>query len=214
MKLLICIFLSVAMIGCRQSTKIPDNFDYGETENGVYRNAYFGFEISIPGKWAVQSKEEMKKIRETGQKVIEKTNKDLASKIRPGDIGNTMLFAAYKIKTDSVSVEFNPSIIIIAENLEMMTGIKKGTDYLSNVRKLMLESGMGYQVAPVFTSEKIGDKEFDRLKISKNVGETMDIKQYYYVTLEKGFALSFVASFDTDQQKEELMDILNGIKFK
>jgi len=34
-----------------QQPKIPDDFDYGRIEDGVYKNDYFNMKVSLPAAW-------------------------------------------------------------------------------------------------------------------------------------------------------------------
>jgi hypothetical protein len=201
-------------LSCRQSQKIPENFDYGKTENGVYTNKYFDMEVPVPDKWVVQNKEQTEALIQKDNEAIEKSNKELTPQIKTGKVRSATLLAVFKNRTDSLTSEFNASILIRAENLGTIPGIKTGVDYLAQVEKLMRKARMGYQITPGFTSKKIGGKEFDVLRVTRNEGEVRDIKQLYHATIDKGFALAIIISFDTDQQAEELHDILHNIKFR
>jgi len=111
-----------------------------------------------------------------------------------------------------VTDKFNSSFIILSENLGGMP-IKKGSDYLAHAKEIMQQSNMSYQFAPDYSTEKIGNKEFDRMDVSLN-GQTGNVQQSYYSVIDKDFALSIIISYGDDQQKAELKNIIDKIKFK
>jgi hypothetical protein len=91
--------------------------------------------------------------------------------------------------------------------------IKKGSDYLAHAKEIMQQSNMSYQFAPDYSTEKIGNKEFDRMDVSLN-GQTENVQQSYYSIIDKDFALSIIISYGDDQQKAELKNIITKIKFR
>src|SRR5215510_2148043 len=162
MRLFFIAVLLFVMAGCKQQ---PKNFDYGKIENGLYTNNYFDFEIPVPANWAVQNKEQVQQLQKTGEDVISGNNKELGAKIKAADIRTALLLTVFKNKTDAVTDKFNSSFIILSENLGGMP-IKKGSDYLAHAKQIMQQSSMSYQFAPEYASEKIGNREFDRMDVS------------------------------------------------
>ncbi len=206
------LLLLFAILSCKQSSKIAENFDYGKIENGVYSNNYFDFEIPVPEKWVVQNKEQVKQMQKQGEDLIAEKDKELAKKIRAGDISTAILLTVFKNRIDTVVVnEYNSSFVILAENLGTMSGINKGDDYLAHAKTFLQQSG--YKFPSGFYSEKIGNKKFDGMDVSMNSKGT-EVKQSYYSTISKNFALSIIISFVTDEQERELKNVLNRIKFK
>lgn len=201
------------LIGCKDSGKIPDNFDYGKTENGVYRNDFFKFQVPVPADWSIQNKEQTEEIRKRGRQMMEDANKDFADKISASDVRSATLLTVFKYPVDSAAMEFNPSFMIVSENMAGAKGIKRGQDYLEQAKKLMFQSNMGYRVTPGFTKEKIDNREFDVMETVNNYGGQEDVKQLYYATIDKGFALVTIISFATEEQEAELKKTLGQIKF-
>jgi len=213
LKLLSSFLLALAIIGCKDSGKIPDNFDYGKTENGIYRNNYFNFQVPVPTDWSIQNKEQTEEIRKRGRKVMEEANKDFAEKINANDIRSATLLTVFKFPVDSAAAEFNPSFMMVAENLAGSNTVKSGEDYLEQAKSLMLQSNMGYKITPGFTKEKIGKREFHVMETANNYGGTEDVRQLYYATIDKGFALATIISFTSKEQEDELKKMIHQLKF-
>jgi len=194
--------------GCKQT---PKNFDYGKIENGVYRNNYFDFEIPVPANWVVQNREQVQELQKTGEELIAAGNKELGAKVKAAEITTAILLTVFKNKTDAATDKFNSSFIILVENLGGMP-IKKGSEYLAHTKEIMQQSNMSYQFSPDYSTEKIGNKEFDRMDVSLD-GQPEKVRQSYYSMIGKDFALSIIISYVNDQQKAELKDIISKIKF-
>ena len=212
MKAFASLYLVIFFFACRQSPKIPDDFDYGKIEEGIYKNDYFNMKVSLPSTWEIQSKDQMANLMKEGEKVLEKKNKELSSKLKANQVSTALLLIMFKNKTDSVIGQFNPSFMIIAENLGRMSGIKTSVDYLDQLKKTLKQTGIN-QISPEYTTRNIGGKDFDVLKATKNDGEVMDIKFVYSVSIQKGFALTILTTFATEEQEDEIMDVLHKITF-
>lgn len=206
--------LAMILISCNDSNKIPENFDYGKVENGVYKNNFFDFDLPIPADWHVESKEQMAQIGEEGRKIVAEHNKELAEKIKADEISSATLLSVFKYRDDTVTGQFNPSFGMIAENLGKVSGVRNGKDYLEKVKALMEKSGIPYHFAPDFTTEKLGNKDFTLMELTAKYKGDVDVNQLYYCCVEKKFAISLIASFGNDEQKKELLRILSNIHFK
>jgi hypothetical protein len=213
MKAFIFLCIGIFLFACRQQPEIPDDFDYGRIEDGVYKNDYFNMKVSLPSTWEIQSKDQMANLVNEGEKIIEKKNKGFSSKLKANQISTALLLIMFKNKRDSVVGQFNPSFMIIAENLGRISGIKTGVDYLDHLKKTLQQTGINYQVSPGYNTRNIGGKDFDVLKATQNVGEVMDVKTLYSVAIDKGFALTIITIFATDEQEDEITDVLHKITF-
>ena len=205
-------FFAVVLLGIAGCKQQPKNFDYGKIENGVYANSYFDFEIPVPSNWAVQNKEQVQQLQKNGEELVSGNNKELGAKIKAADVRTAMLLTVFKNKTDTVTDKFNSSFIILSENLGGMP-VKKGSDYLAHAKEIMQQSNMSYQFAPDYSTEKIGNKEFDRMDVALN-GQPENVRQSYYSIIDRNFALSIIISYGDDEQKAELKNIINKIKFR
>ena len=204
---------AIILTGCNDSNKIPENFDYGKVENGIYKNSFFDFELPIPADWNVQSKEQMEQIGEEGRKIISEHNKELAEKIKASEVTSATLLSVFKYRDDTITGQFNPSFGIIAENLGR-SGVRTAKGYLEQAKALMERSGITYHFAPEFTTQRLGNKDFTLMELTARYKGDIDVDQLYYCCVEKKFAISLIASFGNDEQKGEPLKILSNIHFK
>jgi len=210
MRIFLFSLLIFTLVRCKEAEK---NFDYGKIENGVYTNDYFDFNIPVPQNWDVRNDEQVQQLQKKGSGLISGNNKELEAKIDEADVNTVVLLTVFKNKEDTTAVKFNPSVILLCENLQGSPDIKKGKDYLDHAKYLMQQSKMPYQFTPEYFTEKVGNKEFDRMDAVLD-GQMGGIQQSYYSIIDKGYALSIIISFVDADQKIELKGIINKIKFK
>ena len=213
MKLTSFFLIALVVVGCNSQDKIPENFDYGKTENNVYRNEYFKFQVPVPADWSVQNKEQTEQIMQRGREMMEDANKEFADKISANNVRSATLLTVFKYPVDSSAAEFNPSLMMVAENIKGARGIDDGSDYLEQAKKLMLQSQMGYKVVAGFEKEKIDGREFHVMQAANSYGGMDDVKQLYYATVDKGFALVTIISYTSKEQETELKAMLHKLKF-
>ena len=188
------------------------NFDYGHVKKGVYFNDFFGFNIELPEDWVVQSKEQTENLANSGRKLVIGDNKNLKAIIEASEINTANLLIAFQYELGS-PVDYNPSIMIIAENIKNAPGIKNGSDYLYQAKRLIQQTQLKYEyLSEKFDLEKINEVEFYKMNTRVNYLD-LDIKQEYYSTVLNGFSLNFIISYISDDQKEVLISSINSLTF-
>ena len=207
MMALLCIILITS--NCKNQV---ENFDYGKVENGIYINDYFKFNIKLPTDWIIQSKEQTEYISNLGKEVIAGDDENMKAVLKASEINVANLLAAFQHELGS-AVDYNPSIMIIAENIKSSPGLKNGSDYLFHARKLMQQGQLKYDyLSNEFMKESYSNTDFYIMDANVNYMEN-EIKQKYYSTVLKGFCLNIIISYITEDQKEILLNTINSIKF-
>jgi hypothetical protein len=186
--------------------------DFGTLSSSTYSNKYFGLTVMLPEGWAVQDHQAQQKMMKLGGEMIAGGDKNLQALVKASEPQTVNLFAAFAHPVGA-PVAFNPSIVCVAERLDQLPGIKRGSDYLFHMRRA-LEAG---QVKVAFPkdvwSERLGGREFDVMFIEMTVGATT-IRQRYYVLVHKGYALGFVASASTSDEETQLKRVMESVTFK
>ncbi|MEO5789237.1 MAG: hypothetical protein ACOH2D_12095 [Gelidibacter sp.] len=203
----LCVVLLLS--SCKEENKIPENFDYGTIENGVYSNKFFNLELSYNKDWSPKSREQMTEMTEQVREFVNGDNENLKATSKASEVNFAELFAIFKFPKGTVS-EFNPSLIINAENLKSLPQIKTPKDYI-NETKSMLDSGplnFVYKEKP--NSITIGGKEFASMEV---FSPDYDITQEFFVAFDNGFAIAMVISYNDDLQKESLHKMIDNLKF-
>ena len=207
----ISIFL-IFTISCSNNSK-PKDFDYGKVENDRYVNSYFDLELNLPSHWIVQTKEQTENLSKRGKELIAGDNKNMKAVFKASEINTANLIAAFQYEVGS-AVDYNPSFMLVAENLKGFPGIKTGSDYLFQTRKLMKQSQFQYDsIDDEFKKIIINNQEYYLMNTSVSyAGYT--IRQEYYSTLKDGFCISAIISYNDDEQKSVLKKVINSMKFK
>ena len=201
---------TLLLAGCAK--KASDEIDLGTFEKSVYRNQYFGFNVTLPADWAVQDKETRERLAEMGKEVLAGDDKRMQRVLKASEQQSVNLLAVFKHPVGT-PVTFNPNLICTAERLRGFAGIKSGRDYLYHARKLLASSQMQIEFAQDTDTEKLGGVEFDVLQGTITVGD-VTVKQKYYATVIKDYALVFITSFNAADQQSALQNILTTVSFK
>ena len=110
------------LLSCKDDVKIPENFDYGKIENGVYDNKFFNFELAFNDQWSVQTKEQMHQMSENSRNTMAGNNQNLKNTLQASQINVADLFSIFKFPVGSVTGG-NASLIINAENWKSLIKI-------------------------------------------------------------------------------------------
>jgi hypothetical protein len=209
-KLLLVIILLSIFPNCPANAQSTD-FDYGNIEQNIYKNKYFGIEITLPQDWVIQSREEIDNIMKTGKNLVAGDDAKMKAVIKASEVNSANLLTVFKYEIGS-AVEYNPNMSMITENIKNFPGIKSGKDYLFHARKFMEQSQFKYDsLDSEFTKENINGIEFYKMNVEISYMK-IKIKQVYYSSVINKFSLNFIISYISDEQKSELINSLNTLK--
>ena len=203
--------MSVALsAGCGK--KASEEIDFGSVTNSVYRNEYFGLTVTLPSEWSVQDNEARQQMMQTGREVIAGDDRNLKAAVKASEMKTVNLFAAFKHPVGT-PVPYNPAIACVAERVRQMPGIKRGKAYLFHARKLLEAGQLSVSFPSEISAESVGGRDFDVMPVDMSMAG-MTIRQKYYPTILKGYALSFVLCFTTDEDESALQDILKTVSIR
>jgi hypothetical protein len=202
--------LAILLAGCGR--KETDTIDFGTFNKSAYTNVYLGLSVTIPADWSIQDQEAQRRLANIGGKMLSGDDKNLKAALSAAEMQNVNLFAAFKFPLGS-SVDFNPSIIGMAEDVRQWPGIKTGKDDLFQVKKA-LESGQMQVVFPKDVyMQQLGGVDFYVMEAEIPMRGLM-VKQKYYSTIKKGYNLGIIVSFTTAEEEASLQKILDGVTLK
>ncbi|UCG05551.1 MAG: hypothetical protein JSV83_16780 [Desulfobacterales bacterium] len=203
----IALLLIICLWGCGyQSETAEKTIDFGEFEAGVYTNTFFDLAIAIPEDWYVLDAEARNEMMRQGSKVAAGDNRNLKAALNAADLDNLNLLAAYE-HAPGTPVSTNPGIMVIAEKVKHMPGIKQGRDYHYHSKKMMQMSNMNISFTEEIYEELIDDVPFDVMEMQINVGNIV-IMQKQYVTIMNGYALLVGITYQDEEGLYKLQDIL------
>ncbi|MFZ4465299.1 MAG: hypothetical protein ACOYN5_15745 [Bacteroidales bacterium] len=205
--------LLTLLLLCCNTQGVTQDFDYGQIENNKYYNSFFNFEMIIPTGWIVQSKEQTENLTKKGADLVAGDDKNLKAVIKASEVNSANLLAIFKYEVGA-AVDYNPSIMLISENLKNSPGIKTGSDYLFQVRKMLKQSQVQYDYFDEnFKKKTINGQDLFLMNASlEYMG--LQIKQVYYSTIINGFSLGIIISFVSKEQKKEIGKVINSMQFR
>ncbi|HRO46811.1 hypothetical protein [Agriterribacter sp.] len=206
------LFILIILVATGNAQNNSQDFDYGRVENGKYLNSFLHFEITLPAGWVVQSREQIDYLAKKGAALVTGDDEKMKAVYKAAEINVANLLGVYQYELGS-PVDYNPSIMLVAENVQHSPGVKKGSDYLFQARKLLDQSQFQYDYLDTeFEKEVVSRTDFYKMNTGiKYAG--LDIKQIYFSTVIKRFSLNIIISFTTDEQKEVLLKSVHSIAF-
>jgi hypothetical protein len=211
MKIIPAIIAALLTAGFDNSV-ISQDFDYGRVEKNVYVNNYFRFKMNLPQDWVILTREQADELTKAGQEMVAGDDENLQAVMKASEINTANLLAVYQYELGS-PVDFNPNFMIVAENIKNAPGIKKGSDYLFQSKRILEQGQFKYDyLSPDFEQENINGTEFYTM-IAKLNYMGLEIEQVYYSTVLKGFSFNVIISYISEEQKDVLLAALNTMTF-
>ena len=206
------LLLTILISGCKVENT-PDNFDYGKVEGSKYVNSYFDLEMDVPADWFVQSQEQMENITKVGKDMVAGDDERMKAIVKASDVNTANLLGVFQHEYGS-AVEFNPNYLVVAENVKSAPGIRTGSDYLFQSRRLLTQSQFQYdRIDETFEKETINGTDFYKMNAEVSL-MGITIRQIYYSTILKGFSFNVIISYSSDEQKDALLKVINSMTFK
>ena len=207
--LTIVLLLATGLWGCGfqlDSDTADNTIDYGEFVDGVYSNTFFNLAIAIPEDWHVLDAEARSQLMRQGGKLMAGKNRNLKAALKKADLNSLNLLAAYE-HAPGTPVTSNPGIMIVAEKIKHMPGIKRGSDYHYHTKKMMRMSNINVTFPEEIYETSIDSVPFDVMEMQITMGH-MRITQKQYVTIMNGYALLVGLTYQDGDGLYQLEDIL------
>ena len=211
---LIVLFTAIALTGCNNKPITEQQgFEYGSVKDGRYTNKFFDIQMRIPKDWDVQSQQESDAIMEEGKDMVAGDNVKMKAALKAAEINSASLLTVFKDKPGTNTTSFNPSIMLVAENLKNAPGVTSGDTYLTHSRKLMMSGEMKYDhIDEEFEKKILNGWEFYKMNVAATYNGT-EVKQIYLATVKDGFAIGLIYSFADEAQKAELEKWINTFDY-
>lgn len=193
-----------------KSTEVA-SIDLGSVENNVYRNSSFKFQLNLPPEWHVQGRETDEAALKVGRDLVKGSNQQ-ANEAMDKSIAKTLiLFTLAKFPLGAPS----------ATQAVLQCGAERITDtrstsaaYMESNKKFLLASPMRYRLLRDTYVETVGGVGFSVFELEQPRTNGPSVKQKYYSTMRNGFALFFVATYMTAEDRAALEKIMSTLKFE
>lgn len=187
------------------------NVELGTTEKGSYTNDYFGVSLKFPETWEFQDAAGMNELTNASSEAIAGDDATKKKQMELSMQKTLNLLMASELPLGGQEV--GPSAMAIAEKVSLLQGIRNGKDYLEATKKFMQDSQFPYEYDDI-TTETIGGKEMDLMKITMDAGNGTTITQEYYSTILEGYAFNFIFTYLDDKSKATIDEIKQSVQFK
>jgi hypothetical protein len=213
-KILIRLALGVAcslmVIGCNSpiATSLPDD---DLISHNVYENKYFSFSLPLPDGWHVADNKTEEYIRQTSKQAIVENAPTLETALKEVEKTTYQLLILSQYPIGS-SGNTNPYLIVGAEKVSQVPGIKSGEDYLSQATKLLLQQFPYEPLGEIYEYELDG-KPFYRIDMVLD-SQAGRIYQSYISMVSREYVLTFILTAQTEEEISRLEDIVKSGDFE
>ena len=196
----------------QSENKAASEVGYGTLAGHTYANDYFGLTVSIPEEWYIQSREEAEEIARIGQAAVlgKGADPNLKASVEATQSTTLQLLSAFRHPPGTPGV-FNPSVMILAERVKHLPGIRSGAEYCAMLKQSLGLSAIKSESDAVESGLKIGSLDAHCLPARMNVGPIV-VHQRYYATRYKDYVLALIVSYATDEERAAAEKILADIK--
>jgi predicted RNA-binding Zn-ribbon protein involved in translation (DUF1610 family) len=188
--------------------------DSGTIKDSVYKNRYFGFEVTLPESWSPVDRDAQEKMTDMAGKMLAGNNRSLEGLLNASSEDAVSMFTVFKHPLGT-PVPFNPSVVCMAQKVNHFPGIKKGSDYLYHLKTVLdtLDFGpISVEYSGSTNTEELGGVDFDVLDLRVQIGNTA-ITQKHYARIMKGYVLSYTLTYQAWDDMEELDSCLETVRF-
>lgn len=213
--------LILFVFGCQESEEknpdkilknkdVPVDLDLGEANNGIYVNKYFGLSFEYDEEWFLQDHETLEKLVDRGAEIAKD---QLKESVEASIVRTASLFGAFKFDP-AKTTGFNPSLMVMIENVKGDENINYGDEYLEQIRELWPQLEVDVKQRGTITEAYLDGKEAYKMIAEIKAPSTGIVTQEYYCTIYKNFALVFAISYESDSERNELKRAIESIRFK
>jgi hypothetical protein len=185
----------------------PDN---GKVVDGVYANQFFGFRYAVPQGWTVHGEETQKVLSETGRDLVAGDDENKRRIMEAASKRSFHLLTVFEYPLGTPNKQ-NRGVQVLAENVAFAPGIQTGKDYLLIMAKGLASTQLqaAFEGDPV--QETIDGIDFYHQALTMQIsGKT--VHELFYTTVEKGFAVSFLFTPQTDEGAHDAAKSMGSIR--
>jgi len=177
----------------------------------TWSNEDFGLTLSIPDGWFVASADTTRYLSEVGGDALVGDDAMLKAAVEVGKQTTVPLLTLTEFEVGA-AVESNPCLVLMAERVSHLPGIKSGGDYLFHVNKLLLRAPVPYEPTKPAHPTQLGGREWYRADFTVTQNGK-PIAQAYLATKKEDWMFVLVLSATNPTQMAALERIADTITF-
>jgi len=186
----------------------------GTVNGSTYTNAYFGLTLTLPAGWVVQGDAAKKEITEGGKKLMGSKDPTTDAQIDKAIESTLNLLTAMQYARDAPPPGgFNSGIMCLAEKVPPGSVGVRDEDYMAVLKNTFKFSQLPITLVKDGYTETVGGETFSVMDLSIDVGGAV-VRQRYYAHIRRGYALSFILSYQTPEQLAALTEVVKSVRLR
>ena len=185
----------------------PKAVDFlGTVHENTYRNDYFGFTLTFPKGWIVADRETTDAATKVGLDVLKGKNERDNKAIEDSLSKEVVLLNVTKKPVGALG----NAVFMMGTRKQMSDAVT--ASMVAEATKSLFDSSPTLRLVADTRVRTIGGRKFALLDYALQAnGQTATIK--YFVTVVKGYAISFSLSYDQDTDLAELQKVVESLQF-
>ncbi len=192
-----------------KQTELRQN-TYVSGTNTSLQSGYFKIKLTKPTTWTLAEEKVAYELMGVGVDFVAGDDETLQREMAIAHKKNLVLFVISE-NPMGAAVEFNPSLMGLAENITMSPGIVTGEDYFFHSKKLAARANVPITYADTYTKREIGGVEFSVMAAKVTAPGAENVQQSYFAARHNDHMIIIIQSYATDAQRQALDGILNSI---
>jgi hypothetical protein len=185
----------------------------GTVNGSTYTNQYFGLTLTLPAGWVVQGDAAKKEISEGGKKLMGSKDPATDAQIDKAIESTLNLLTATRYARDAPSGEYNSGLMCLAEKVPPGSIGVTDEDYIAVLKNTFKYSQLPITLVKDGYTETVGGETFSVMDLSIDVSGTV-VRQKYYAHIRRGYALSFILSYQTPEQLAVLSEVVKSVRLR
>ena len=190
-------------------SQVASQIGLGRLSGHTYTHDHFKLAVTIPEEWYIQNRNESDQLMQVGTSMM-KQDANTKAVTQSSQQRTLTLLSAFR-HPPGTPVPSNESLIILAENVAFLPGLKLGEDYLKLMQQSMARMALKYEFEPIETGFKIGSHAAARLRVHLHVLDKL-VEQEYYAARLGDYFLVVILSYGDDKQGAAVRTILESLR--
>jgi len=206
--------LSQARPACAQAgaPQAPARPDEGVLDGSAYTNEYFGLTLTLPKGWKTQGEAAKRDFKEKGRRLIDPKDPAKQASLDRA-VSNTLSLLTASQHPLGAPVHFNPMFVCAAEKIPDSAAGATDADYMAVLKKTLAYSQAPVTIDRDVYTESVGGETFSVIDITITFPDAVG-RQRLYTHIRRGYALSFILIYLTDEQLRALKGVVGSVRFR
>lgn len=182
-----------------------------EIGENTYQNKALGLTVTAPDGWYVAPSDVMEKMMAVGTDLTTSNMNSQTKAAVKNSVQRTASIFTFTEQAPGSAVEYMPAAMGVTEDISMLPGIKRGSDYFFHARRMFAQSAVPTVIADDYATRRIGGQEFDRMDVEMGTPPAT-VTQRYYAARHGDIVFAIIQSYRTEEELAVLDKVLDSIK--